>query len=146
MKAESVLLDTGPLVALLNRSDPDHSRCAQEFEGHQSGLPTSWPVLTEVFYLLRKQRGPVAELVSMLTSGLLVPLDLDAEFSSWLSSFLERFDDREPQLADASLVYLAEREVIDTVFTLDRRDFAVYRTSDNRALRVVPDALASTAA
>jgi hypothetical protein len=42
------------------------------------------------------------------------------------------------QIADATLVYLAEREGIDTVFTLDCRDFSVYRLADGRSLRVVP--------
>jgi len=42
------------------------------------------------------------------------------------------------QIADGALVYLAEREGIDTVFTLDRRDFSVYRLSDGRSLRVLP--------
>jgi hypothetical protein len=41
-------------------------------------------------------------------------------------------------LADGALVYLAHREGIDTVFTLDRRDFSVYRLGDGRSLRVVP--------
>ena len=43
-----------------------------------------------------------------------------------------------PQLADAALVYLANREGIDTIFTLDYRDFAVYRSAHKRAFRVVP--------
>jgi predicted nucleic acid-binding protein len=43
-----------------------------------------------------------------------------------------------PQVADAALVYLAGREKIETVFTLDRRDFSVYRASGRRALSIVP--------
>ena len=51
---------------------------------------------------------------------------------------MERYEDMGVQLADASLVYLAERESIETVFTLDRRDFSVYRTSRKRALTIIP--------
>jgi len=42
------------------------------------------------------------------------------------------------QVADGALVYLAEREGIDTVFTLDRRDFSVYRLRNGRGLRILP--------
>jgi uncharacterized protein len=44
-----------------------------------------------------------------------------------------------PQLADASLVHLANRESIDTIFTLDRRNFSVYRSARNRRFRLIPD-------
>jgi predicted nucleic acid-binding protein len=53
---------------------------------------------------------------------------------------MERYATLGAQLADAALVFIAEREGIETVFTLDRRDFTVYRTSDGRALTLVPEA------
>ncbi len=43
------------------------------------------------------------------------------------------------QLADASLVYLAERDQIDTVLTLDRRDFSIYRFGNNRSFTLLPE-------
>jgi len=51
---------------------------------------------------------------------------------------MEQYENLDPQLADACLVYLAHRENIDTVFTLDRRDFSVYRTSRKRPFQIVP--------
>ena len=57
----------------------------------------------------------------------------------WIIAFLERYATAEAQLADAALMYLAEREGIDTVFTLDRRDFSIYRTTDGRALTIIPE-------
>ncbi len=53
-------------------------------------------------------------------------------------AFLERYSSIGVQMADAALMYIAEREDIDTVFTLDRRDFSVYRTTDGRALNIIP--------
>lgn len=44
-----------------------------------------------------------------------------------------------PQFADAMLVYLAHRENIDTIFTLDRRDFSVYRTARKKLFRFLPE-------
>jgi predicted nucleic acid-binding protein len=56
-----------------------------------------------------------------------------------ISKILSRYAGLRPQLADASLVYLAERENINTIFTLDRRDFVVYRTTRKRAFRIIPE-------
>jgi len=52
---------------------------------------------------------------------------------------MKRYEDIRPQLADAALVYLANREQIDTIFTLDQRDFAIYRSGRNRAFNIVPE-------
>jgi predicted nucleic acid-binding protein len=52
---------------------------------------------------------------------------------------MTKYEDIRPQLAHAALVYLAQREGIDTIFTLDRRDFAVYRNLRKRAFRIVPE-------
>ncbi len=53
---------------------------------------------------------------------------------------MDRYASLGAQLADAALMYIAEREGINTVFTLDRRDFSVYRTTDGRALSILPQA------
>ena len=63
---------------------------------------------------------------------------LPPEALSWIFDYMHRYESIRADLADASLMYAAEQEVIDTIFTLDRRDFSVYRTSKNRALKIVP--------
>jgi predicted nucleic acid-binding protein len=55
-----------------------------------------------------------------------------------IAAVLSKYRRLKPQLADAALVHLAGRENIDTVFTVDRRDFLDYRRSRNRAFRIVP--------
>jgi predicted nucleic acid-binding protein len=52
---------------------------------------------------------------------------------------MTRYAGLHPQLADATVVYLAEREKIDTIFTLDRRDFLVYRSARKRPFRLLPE-------
>jgi predicted nucleic acid-binding protein len=52
---------------------------------------------------------------------------------------MKQYRSLDPQFADAMLVYLAARENIETIFTLDRRDFSVYRTARGRAFRIVPE-------
>ncbi len=134
-----MLVDTGPLVALLRRRDEHHSLCSEASKELPTPFVTCWPVLTEAGWILRNDRGGARRLLALVEEELINPVELGAETASWMSTFFDRFHDQEPQIADASLIYLAEREGIDTVFTLDQRDFWVYRTTDGRALRIVPE-------
>ena len=74
----------------------------------------------------------------MLTTGYLHALRIEDAEAEPMLRILDRYSNLRPQLADAALVYLAEREGIDTIFTLDRRDFSVYRTARNRPFRLLP--------
>lgn len=138
MKGQRVLVDTGPLVAIFSRNDSWHEQCVAAAKDLAPPLLTSWPVMTEAAWLLRSYPFAVNQLLKSVEGGFLEILQLGPEFASWCAGFMERYQDMGAQLADASLVYLAERENLDTVFTLDRRDFAVYRTRRKRALKVVP--------
>jgi predicted nucleic acid-binding protein len=64
---------------------------------------------------------------------------LEASAAEWIAACHQRYADLKPQLADLTLLYLAEREGINTVFTLDRRDFLVFKTGSNQTLRLIPD-------
>lgn len=134
-----VLVDTGPLVALFSKSDSKHDECVRAAQGIVPPLLTSWPVLTEVAWLLRTEPIALRKLLEGAQRGLLRVLELDGIFLGWATNFLETYDNVGVQLADASLVYLAEREKLELVFTLDRRDFSVYRTSRNRAIKIIPE-------
>jgi hypothetical protein len=56
-----------------------------------------------------------------------------------IAAVMQQYADIHPQLADAALVYLAHREQIETIFTLDRRDFSIYRSGRKRTFRIVPE-------
>jgi predicted nucleic acid-binding protein len=134
-----VLVDTGPIVAVLSRTDSFHAVCVEQLRSLTPPLLTCWPVLTEAAWLLRKQPRALERLLSSFDSGLFRLLDLNESDMPWLVKFLLRYRTLPAQLADAALVCLAERHEIDTVFTLDRRDFSIYRLSRKRALRLLPE-------
>ena len=138
MKRQRILADTGPIVAILSEADQQHQRCVAELAGLRPPLFTCWPVLTEAQWLLRHDPQAVEGLFRAFESGLLALLAVDEAAMPWLAAFLRRYPKIKPDLADATLVYLAEREGISTVFTLDQRDFSVYRHSRNRRLRIIP--------
>jgi len=133
----SVLVDTGPLVAMLRTTDINHTRCVEVSKSITAPLLTSWPVLTEAAYLLRKDLRHVLALLRYVEEEELDVADLPPKASRWFTEFFHCYSDHEPQLADASLVYLAEQESITDIFTLDRRDFSYYRLPQGRALNIL---------
>src|SRR6202795_1039949 len=126
-----ILVDTGPLVAVLSRQDAHHEACVEALREMASPLLSCWPVITEAAWLLRRSSQAVQRLLATIDTGSPKPLPL--------ASGMERYQGIRPQLPDAALVYLAGRERIETIFTLDPRDFSVYRTARKRAFRIVPE-------
>jgi predicted nucleic acid-binding protein len=132
------LIDTGPLVALMVERDPEHQACAAMLAQLRPPLLTCWPVLTEAAWLLRRYPHGLARLFEAIESGMIALLDIEATAIPVIAKFLRRYESIGAQLADACLVHLAEREGIGSIFTLDRRDFSVYRLKGNRALMLLP--------
>lgn len=122
-----VLVDTGPLVALLDRSDPYHSICQETLRSLQDQLVTVWPVVTEAMYLLRAYWEAQTALWEMLEARAVQILPLQSDDFPRMRELMRKYRDLPMDLADAALVRIAERERLRRIFTLDRRDFQVYR-------------------
>jgi uncharacterized protein len=138
MPASRVLIDTGPLVAIFAPEDLHHEICVETLRGMNAPLYSCWPVITEAAWLLRSSARAVQRLLAIMNSGLLELLPLAGTEATAIAALMKRYEGIRPQLADAALVYLAEREGIETIFTLDRRDFSIYRTARRRSLRILP--------
>jgi predicted nucleic acid-binding protein len=133
-----VLADTGPLVAILSRRDQHHRVCVEALREMPGPLFTCWPVITEAAWLLRHDGNAVERLLTNLNTGFLDLLPLTAEDTCPIAAIFKKYQNIGAQLADAALVHLAVRDGVDTVFTLDRRDFAVYRLPRGRRFRILP--------
>jgi predicted nucleic acid-binding protein len=137
-----VLVDTGPLVAILSSVDKHHAACVEALHQLPGPLFSCWPVITEAVWLLRSHPPAVQQLLRSCCSekpgGFLELISLAGRDASGIAEVMKQYQDIRSQLADAALVYLADREGIDTIFTLDRRDFGVYRFAQKRAFRIVP--------
>jgi uncharacterized protein len=133
-----VLIDTGPIVALFSARDRYHEVCVSELKRITPPLLTTWPVLTEAAWLLRGDWRGVKSVLRSLESDLFALPEFSASASSWMEGFLYKYRDLGVQLADASLVYLAHQNNLRTVFTLDRRDFALYRFGRNMSFNIIP--------
>ena len=135
-----ILADTGPLVALINRSDPNHQIClaaTRDLSG--SRMTTTWPCFTEAMYLLRSRRRTSAQaaLWELLRAGLLVLHEISPDKRERMSQLMEKYRDRPMDLADASIVAVAEHLGTRRLFTLDG-DFRIYRLADGSAFEIVP--------
>jgi uncharacterized protein len=137
--AERAVVDTGPLVAIVRKREKAHRKCVAALKALRSPLLTCWPVLTEAAWLLRDEPGGIKAIGGLVRSGAVRLVELDDAALHWIIAFQERYASIGAQMADAAVMYIAEREGIDTVFTLDRRDFSVYRTADGRALALMPE-------
>lgn len=133
-----VLVDTGPLVAMRSENETSHAECLDTLKTLPQPLLTCWPVLTEAAFLLRKHPLQVRELLASADGRFLRILPIRHPDVLSINAILEKYEDQAIQLADAALVHLAKRENIDTVFTLDRRDFGILRTEDGKTLNIIP--------
>jgi uncharacterized protein len=134
-----VLTDTGPLVAILSSTDQYHEVCVQTVQGLRGPLLTCWPVITEAAWLLQSSPGAFERLLRSISDGAVEILPFAGKEAAGVAQILKQYGSLRPQFADAVLVYLAARESIRTIFTLNRRDFSVYRAGRKTAFRIVPE-------
>jgi len=135
---KQVLIDTGPIVALLDTDDRDHARCIHAARQLSDDLLTTWPVLTEAMYLLSRAPRAQDALLAWIEDSALQAADLDADDAREMRVLMTKYRDLPMDFADASLVRVAGRESIKQVFTLDRRDFSIYQTAHGRPFAIVP--------
>jgi predicted nucleic acid-binding protein len=133
-----ILVDAGPMVALLSRGDQHHARCVSALRRLKEPLGTVWPAVTEAMFLLADRPDAQAALAGKLESGAIALAPLDHRDVARIRELMTKYADLPMDFTDAALVRVAERDGIDTVFTIDRRDFSVYRLDGRRRLRVVP--------
>lgn len=135
---QPILIDTSPIVAILSSKDTHHQICVDTLKNLQPPLITCWAVLTEVLWLIRQNKITINALFLMIENNLLKVVHLPEVATPWLKNYYLQYYDIEPQIADISLCYLAETNNINTIFTLDKRDFSIYRINGNKALTIIP--------
>jgi predicted nucleic acid-binding protein len=134
----AVLVDTGPLVALLDRSDDHHGTVVATLQKIQDPLVSVWPVLVEAMYLLSFSWRAQKALWEIFETGTVQLLPLGEEDIPPIKNLMEKYRDLPMDLADAALVRIAEREGLRLVLTLDQRDFNVYRLPRKGRFTLLP--------
>lgn len=132
------LADTGALLAYLDQSDPWHQPCREVFGQFRLPLATSSAVLTELFHLLGDSARDVDFAWAFIRSGAVTVLPIADQDLPDIEALMRKYHDRPMDFADATLVHLAQRESLSTVFTIDHDDFETYRVGGRKRLRILP--------
>jgi predicted nucleic acid-binding protein len=134
------LLDTGPLVALLDRSEPDHQAVREVMTPLRARLITTGAVITEAFHFLSDLPDGPANLAAFLdASGTDVLDTFNPEALQGAVRLMTKYADTPMDFSDATLVWIAEQTGTDRVLTLDRRGFSVFRFGNNRRFKLLLD-------
>lgn len=134
------LLDTGPAVAYLDPRDTFHQAVASSLDSFTGQLVTTSAVITETMYFLGSVAGGPALLAELVASSGMHIHDFSQALELREAVLrMDRYRDIPMDYADATLVLLAERLDVLEIFTLDRRGFAAFRTSEGAGFTNVLD-------
>jgi predicted nucleic acid-binding protein len=130
------IVDTGPLVALLDRAQRHHKWCVSQVEGLIPPMLVCEPVLVETLFLLNRNSDAQDAIFDLLTTGALqMAFHLDEHLRE-VRGLLRKYQDKPMSLADACLVRMAELYKQHHIFTLDS-DFKVYRKHGRDPLKLL---------
>ena len=132
-ESDGVVLDTGPLVALLDAADEHHAWAAREFARFEGAVRVCEAVLTEAFYLLRSLRPAQAKILEWVERGELTCDFGLVEEARAVRALWGRYRNVPMSLADACVVRMAEKYPRATICTVDS-DFSIYRRDGRRPL------------
>ena len=139
MVASKALIDTGPILAILDKDDSWHGVCAEVFQHIGVPLLTSQAVLAELFHLMGSNRHDMETAWKFVRSGAIVLGTIEQSELAHVHALMSQYWDHPMDFADATLVYLARRESLSTIFTIDHAHFLTYRIEGKRRFRVLPE-------
>ena len=135
---ERVACDAGPIIALINRRDQFHQSCVTAVEQLRLPLFTVWPVIVEAYYVLDSRSGPADRVLHWLSARHLRLIGLNDSDIRRMRQLLRKYSGLPMDLGDAALVAACERSKIHRIFTVDRRDFLIYRPAHVSQFEVIP--------
>lgn len=136
-----VIADTGFWLALANRDDRFHEAAVKALTALEEGIATTWPVVTETCHLLAARLGGLAleRFLRSLADGAAEVFSLEAAHLPRIVELVRKYRDLPMDLADASLVLLAEELGSGRILSTDRRDFRTYRWKNRKPFKNLLD-------
>ncbi|MGJ4754769.1 type II toxin-antitoxin system VapC family toxin [Leptospira kmetyi] len=128
------LIDSGPIVALFNSNDKFHKYTYKFIKSYKGSLFSSWSVVTEVVYLLSFSIEAQSDFLEWIERGSIQILDISVEDLRYIKNRMKKYSDLPMDLADASLMCIAEREGIERIISIDS-DFSIYKTLKGKFLQ-----------
>jgi predicted nucleic acid-binding protein len=132
------LIDASVIVALIHRGDYRHEACVRAYNNVRLPLLTTEAALTEAFYLASRAGIDARAIWRLLRSGAIYMPPITQEELPQIQALVNDYADRPTDFADATLVYLASRERVSTILTLDYADFETYRLPGRKKFAILP--------
>jgi uncharacterized protein len=136
--AASALIDTGVVLALLDRSDKWHKPCVEIYNRASLPLLTTEAVLAEVFHLTYRNLHDVHGVWTLVRSGAIRLASIEHDELPSIRALMDEYADRPMDFADATLVHLAARESLSVILTVDHDDFETYRIAGRKRFTILP--------
>lgn len=133
---KDIIVDSGPLIALFNKNDYYHEKTLKFLKNFKGRLITSWIVISEVMHLLSFSVEVQLNFLEWIARGGLIVEDIKSSDIEYLMKRIKKYSDLPMDLADASLMCLAEKQNILQILSLDS-DFDIYRTLKGKSLQNV---------
>jgi len=124
---QKTLIDSGPLIALFDKSDKYHLRVLEFIKTFQGELITTWAVITEVSHMLDFNLNVQIDFLKWCELGGVKIYEISQDELSKIRVMMEKYSDIPMDLADGTLMYVASREKLKNIVSIDS-DFDVYRT------------------
>ena len=123
----NAILDTGPWVALIDRSESKHDICVQWLKGYSGKLYSTEAVLTDVLYLLNFSVKAQTAAIDFILKSVVEIIPSSAESLKKVKDLIKKYSDLPMDYADATIVCLAIDTGIHNIITFDQKDFNIYR-------------------
>jgi len=136
VQKDKLLIDSGPLIALFDGSDKYHKIVLEFLKGFRGELITSWAVITEVSYILDFNLNVQLDFLKWVEQGGVKLYEIKQYEIADIAKVMQKYTNIPMDLADATLMYIANKENIKDILSIDS-DFDIYRTFKNKFLNNV---------
>jgi predicted nucleic acid-binding protein len=135
---KSILIDAGPIIALFNKNDKYHYKVLTYLKGYKGKLFCIWPVITEVSHMLMFSLEAQIDFLKWVRAGALEIAPIEVADIDRIIQLADKYSNVPMDLADASLVLIAEKHKLKEILTIDN-DYYIYRTAHKEMLSNVLD-------
>ncbi len=132
------IIDTGPWVALIDRSEAKHTDCVQWLKNFSGKLYSTEAVLTEVLYILNFSITAQIAAIDFVLKSVVEMVPTNRQSLLKTKNLLKKYADLPMDYADATLVCLAMDTGIQNISTFDIKDFSIYRLPGKKKFNIVP--------
>lgn len=134
----TAIIDTGPWVALIDRSESRHAQCVEWIKNFSGRLYSTEAVLTEVLYILNFSIIAQCAALDFVLESVVEIVPSSADSLKKTKNLMKKYADLPMDFADATIVCLAAETSIQNIVTFDRKDFAIYKLPKKKSFTIMP--------